>query len=325
MFRVIRLRTLVEDFRSGKGEKENYIEGCEAVMKARKYKDAEKLPVPKDELKKAKAMPKGTEEEKAERTAKIREIRNRINETNDINEEIEIAKFVCEELDKFSTDVMQKKVEESERIYAKGLNGVRNAEKSEIAEAIREAKALPATTKEEKEIRKNAIEIAKSRKSAFKAVKKYFTAEEDFSQPDFAILEKFFDIEDECEEKLKPLYEEKRLAKKQKDTAKVKQLAQEIKKVESERNEARRNSKAEMDKHAFFNRAAKPYLDADKLLKQKENYKHLDDISSHYEEAKARYEKELAEKAAEAARKAAEEKAYEERIKAEKAAAKAKK
>ena len=68
---------------------------------------------------------------------------------------------------------------------------------------------------------------------------------------------------------------------------------------------------------------AKPYLDADKLLKQKENYKHLDDISSHYEEAKARYEKELAEKAAEAARKAAEEKAYDEKIKAEKAAKKA--
>ncbi|MBO5433276.1 MAG: hypothetical protein J6A43_04385, partial [Clostridia bacterium] len=95
--------------------------------------------------------------------------------------------------------------------------------------------------------------------------------------------------------------------------------------IEAERNEARRNSKAEMDKHAFFNRAAKPYLDADKLLKQKENYKHFDEISSQYEEAKARYEKELAEKEAERARKLAEEKAYDEKIKAEKAAAKAKK
>ena len=68
----------------------------------------------------------------------------------EFNEEIEIAKFVCEELDVFSTTVMQKKVEESEKIYAKGLNGVRNVDATEIEEAIREAKALPATTKEER-------------------------------------------------------------------------------------------------------------------------------------------------------------------------------
>jgi colicin import membrane protein len=159
--------------------------------------------------------------------------------------------------------------------------------------------------------------------SAAKAAKKYFAGSAEFVQPDFEILEKFFDIEDECDAKLNTLYEAKRLAKKQKEADKVKALVSEIKDVEEQRKEARKNSKAEMDKHAFFNRAAKPFLDADKLLKQKENYKHLDDISSHYEEAKARYEKELAEKAAEAARKAAEEKAYDEKIKAEKAAKKA--
>ncbi len=313
VIRVLKIRAMFEDYGNGVLDDGSLVEAVDIIRNSREMVSAEPKTLDKSTYKSIK--------DKAERKA----AKKAYMADKEYNEEIEIAKFVCEELDKFSSVVMQKKVDESSKIYAKGLNGVLSVEMSEINEAIREAKALPSNTKEEKEIRKNAIEIAKIRKTALKAAKKYFKTPDEFVQPDFAILEKFFDIEDECDDKLKPLYDEKRLAKKQKDAAKVKQLAQEIKKVESERNEARRNSKAEMDKHAFFNRAAKPYLDADKLLKQKENYKHLDEISSQYEEAKARYEKELAEKAAEAARKAAEEKAYEEKIKAEKAAAKAKK
>lgn len=313
VIRVLKIRAMFEDFGNGVLDDGSLVEAVDIIRNSREMVCAEPKIIDKKSYKSVK--------DKAERKAAKKAYKADV----EFNEEIEIAKFVCEELDKFSTTVMQKKVEESERIYAKGLNGVRNATAVEIAEALREAKALPSGTKEEKEIRKNAIEIAKSRKAAFKAVNKYFTEEEDFSQPDFAILENFFNIEDECDDKLKSLSDEKRLAKKQKDTAKVKQLTEEIKKVEAERNEARRSSKAEMDKHAFFNRAAKPYLDADKLLKQKENYKHLDEISSRYEEAKVRYEKELAEKEAERARKLAEEKAYDEKIKAEKKAAKAKK
>ena len=47
-------------------------------------------------------------------------------------------------------------------------------------------------------------------------------------------------------------------------------------------------SKLETDKHANFNRAAKPFLDAEKLLKQKENYTHFEEIAAMYDEAKAR-------------------------------------
>ena len=57
-----------------------------------------------------------------------------------------------------------------------------------------------------------------------------------------------------------------------------------------------------MDKHAYFNRAAKPYLDAEKLITQQEMYSHLDEIIALYDEAKERYEAKLAVDAAEAAR-----------------------
>ena len=43
-----------------------------------------------------------------------------------------------------------------------------------------------------------------------------------------------------------------------------------------------------MDKHAYFNRAAKVYLDAEKLVKQKDNYSHFEEIEKMYDEAKSR-------------------------------------
>ena len=46
----------------------------------------------------------------------------------------------------------------------------------------------------------------------------------------------------------------------------------------------------ETDRHAYFNRAAKVYLDAEKLIKQQENYSHLDEIFKMYDEAKQRIE-----------------------------------
>lgn len=80
-----------------------------------------------------------------------------------------------------------------------------------------------------------------------------------------------------------------------------------------------------MDKHAYFNRAAKPYLDAEKLIKQQENYSHFDEIAAMYDEAKARHEIAEAEAAAEAKRLKDEEDAINAKIKAERAAKKKRK
>ena len=181
------------------------------------------------------------------------------------------------------------------------------------------AKAMP-----KGEIKKFAIEVARNKKSSFKALNKYYTNTE-LIQPDFAELEKIFDVEDACDDKLKALYLELRDAKKAKDSAKVKSLKADIKAYETKKAEARKASKAEMDKHAYFARAAKPYLDAEKLVKQEENYKHLDDIAEMYDDAKARYEASLAEQEAKALKEKEEQEAYAAQLKAEKAAKKASK
>lgn len=248
MFRVIRLRTLVEDFRSGKGEKENYIEGCEAVMKARKYKDAEKLPVPKDELKKAKAMPKETEEEKAERTAKIREIRNRINETNDINEEIEIASFVNFELERFSTDFGLKQLELVKLIVDAGEKYFYNV----YDEAMKLAVALPqSANKEEKRWRKQEIRNTKALRRSARLAKKYY--KDGAVSFDRQVIDDAYNMPDESPEQQKI------------------------------RRKAMKKANKEMN---LYTKVAMPYLSALRTVRLAEGYANLDEILENYDEEK---------------------------------------
>jgi len=183
------------------------------------------------------------------------------------------------------------------------------------------AKAMPKSTNEEKEIRKFAIEVARNKKSAYKALNKYF-ANEELVQPDFTELEKIFDAEDECDAKLKELYLNLKDAKKAKDGT-AKSIKADIKAYEEKKKEIHKASKTEMDRHAYFARAAKPYLDAEKLVKQEENYKHFDEIAEMYEESKARYEQAMAEAEEKARREKEEADAYAAQLKAEKAAKKA--
>ena len=57
--------------------------------------------------------------------------------------------------------------------------------------------------------------------------------------------------------------------------------------MQSKKKVAKKATKEETDRHAYFNRAAKVYLDAEKLIKQQENYSHLDEIEMLYEHVRS--------------------------------------
>ena len=307
--RVLKVRALFEDYGNGIVNDGQLVESIDLIRNARDM--ATKTPITLDK-KTYKSI-----KDKAERKAAKKEYRANF----EFNEEIEISKFVCAELDKFSTDTFKYQYRVQKAIYEAGLNGLKAMSLEDIKAELAAAKAMPKETTEEKEVRKFAIEIARNKKSAYKALNKYF-ANEELVQPDFAELEKLFDAEDECDAKLKELYLTLKDAKKAKDGT-AKSIKAEIKAYEAKKKEIHDASKAEMDRHAYFARAAKPYLDAEKLVKQEANYKHFDDIAEMYEEAKARYEQAQAE-AEEKARKEKEEaEAYAAQLKAEKAAKKA--
>lgn len=310
--RVLQVRALFEDYGNGIIDDGKLVEAIDIIRNAREMAVQAPKEVSKDSYKSIK-----------DNKALRKEAKKVYNESLKFNEEIEISKFVCAELDKFSTDLMKHELKIYEEIYNHGLNALLDADMAEIKEEYAAAKAMPKDSKEEKELRKFTVELARSKKSSCKAIHKYFPDHTGFVQPNFDDLEKYFDEEDECDAILKDLYLELREAKKVGDKSKVLSLKHEIKAQNTKRENARKASKAEMDKHAYFARAAKPYLDAKKLIEQAENYTHLDEIEALYDEAKVRHEAKLVADAEEAARIKAEEKAMKAQLKEEKAAKKA--
>ena len=212
------------------------------------------------------------------------------------------------------------------KIYDGGLEGLRKITLDDINKELAEAKALPKTDSEEKQIRKFAISVAKKKKSAYKAIHKYYgDPSVKFERLDFSVLEKYFDQEDACDDRLKTLYTELSDAKKAGNSEKVQMLRADIKKTASERKQARDMSKKEMDRHAYFNRAAKPYLDAERLINQEKYYQHFGEIEALYDEAKEREAEAKKARDAEVERLKAEDAAYKAQKKAEKLAKKGKK
>lgn len=310
--KILKVRAMFEDYGNGLLDDGELVEGIDIIRTSRKMAVA----TPKAIDKKAyKSIKDKEERKKAKKT---------LNEAKEFNEEIEISKMVCEELDKFSSDIVKHQVLLNKKVYKSGLPALLKADINGLKAEKRTAKALPKSTESEKEIRKIAVEIANSKISSYKAIQKYYKNGEEFVEPDFSVLESYFDIEDKCDEKIKQLVSDMTRAKKAKDNNTVELLKKEIEKTQAERKDAREKSKVETDKHAYFNRAAKPYLDAKKLLEEQENYNNLAKIAAEYENAKARHEAAIAKKAEEDAKKRAEEEAENAKIKAQKSAKKKK-
>ncbi len=249
MIRVIRIRTLVEDFKTGKGDKENYIEGCEAVFNARKYKNADKQTAPRDEMKAARLMPKNTQEEKLLRKETIKGLRHRISEINDTNEEIEIARFVNFELNRFTTEFGKKQLELANLIVNAGATNF-----YEIYEkAMMLASSLPVSTnKEEKRWRKQEIRNAKALKKSARLAYKYYENGVVFF--DKQSIDDAYNMPDDTTEQQKI------------------------------RRKSMKKANKEMNR---YTKVAMPYLAALRIVRLAEGYADLDSILSDYDNEKS--------------------------------------
>ncbi len=273
VIRVLQVRALFEDYANGALKNRQLVEAIDLVENAREMAVAEPKNTKKDVYRNA---PK-SERKEAKKAYKA---------DVEFDENIDISKFVCKELDKFDSDLGRHKLEVYNDIYSKGLDFINEINLKSVSAEVSEAKALPKSTEEEREFRSFRIEFAKSKLSAKRAYDKYYGSVNAFVKPDMNALTALFDKEDELDEEIYT-------ANQAGDKAKAKSLVNEKKEVQKE-------AKALMDEFAKFNRAAKPYNDAEKLLKQAENYSRLDEIAAKYDEAKAAAEAEEAEKEREA-------------------------
>lgn len=357
VIRVLQLRSLFEDYGNNALKNRQIVEAIDMVNNAKEMAVASPKEVSKDIYKKhpAKAEYKNTKaqykselaeakkqggdayanakveiqeklkEAKAQYKATYKAAKKEYRDALEFNEEIEISKFVCDELNKFNSVAVQHQVKLYKEVYDAGLEGVKYISIEKVKAELAAAKALTKETEEKKAIRTYEIEIAKKKISAKKAYDKYFGSVKEFVEPDMEALTALFDKEDALDAKLAELAKEKSLARKEKDDDKVREYAAEIKKLKAESKVLEAESKAMQDEFAKFNRAAKPYNDAKKLLTQEENFKHFDEIAALYDEAKAKAEEEEREREEMMAKKRAEEEAELARRKAEKEAKKNKK
>ncbi|MCH5315831.1 MAG: MFS transporter [Eubacterium sp.] len=291
IIRVLKVRALFEDYANNALKDKELVEAIDLVNDAREMALAEPKAVDKNSY-------KGITDKAEKKLAK-----KAYKEALEFNEEIEISKFVCAELDKFNSPIVQKQLSLYKAVCDQGLDGIKNTDIDAVKKELKDAKRLPKGTADEKEFRKISIELAKKKLSSYKNFVKHFGTVNEFVEPDMSIIEDFFNIEDECDELISALTKELSLAKKDKNEARIAELKQQIKTASKKRKNAREASKKEMDTHAVFNRAADVYITARKLLVQQENFSHFDEIAALYDEAKARAEEEDRLKAEETARK----------------------
>lgn len=291
--KVLKIRAMFEDYGNGILRDESIVEAIDIIDEANLlYKDrtlmttkddikkAERLPartpeekefkkneikrlkaaykefntqnrgIKKDRINQAKAMPKSTDAEKAARKAAIKAAKKENRELNKLNADISVCDFIIDEMNKYDTLRIKMQVERSRALEAAGYAGIFYYSKEDMAEA----KALPKSTHEEREIRSDAITCARALKNARKAMIKFYGSPENIVEPSDDAFKAAEALPDDT-------------------------FAHQL--------EKKRTVKKLVNEKSKYIRSVKPLLDARRQLTEKENYAHLDDIRARYADAKA--------------------------------------
>lgn len=243
---VLKIRAMFSDYGNNLLDDDELIEAMEIINTARELKGEEAQPVDKSRLQAARKMPKKTAEQKNEKKAAIKEARKQIRAVRDRNDQIESMPIVIEELEKFSTLRYQIQLQEAEKVYNNGKLYYYESAREDLAKA----KAMPKSTKQEKEIRADAINLARTKIASAKLMDKY--SKDGLAEPDESVKEEI----------------QNRETSSFADTIRQKQeLKKYIKSV------------------SRYKRAIAPYENAKALIVQAENYTHLAEIEQLYENA----------------------------------------
>ncbi len=307
IIKVLRVRALFEDYGNHVLRDRDIVETIDMIEESAQFENAQ----PKD-LKKMKAAIKSAPTKQARKDA-----RKLYKGAAEYNDTIEISKIVMEEMRKFDTEEWKFKLKEAQQLAAAGLDGLTADSYEKLQSILKKAKAMPKETKLQKEERSSAIESAKNRIYSKKIIeKKHGGHIEAF---DTSVFESLFEKEDANLEARTGLEEQIKQAKKSKNAAEVQNLKAQRERLKKEKKEIDAEIKKATDDNSYYNKLAKPYIDAVKLVKQAENYRHYEDIKALYDDAKSRAQEEarLEEEKEKALKE--EQKAMKEKLKAERA------
>lgn len=299
MVKVLQVRALFEDFGRNVLSDKDLVKAIDLVREAKEYVNKPELPTDKNAVKAAKTK----EDKKAAKKARKAALEH--------NELIKVSQFVVDELNRFNTVQGKAQLENAKQIVATGFDYINTVSKADLGAA----KVLPTSTEEEKAFRKAEISRIKESLYAQKIARKHFpNGIEEFDSTEF---DRLFVEQDSIEEKINAEYANFYKARDEKDKAAAEEAMAVIKSLKAKAKEIDKAIKKATDDSSVYNRAAKPYLDAKKLITMAENYTHYDEIDAMYDEAKLRYEEAERFAAEEEARKEAAEKEHAAQLRAQ--------
>lgn len=147
VIRVLKIRSLFEDYGNNALDNHKIVEAIDLVEKSRKMAAETPKTVTKE-------MYKNISDKKQRKAAK-KEYKEALN----FNEEIEISKFVCAELDKFKSENYIYQVKVYSEILENGLAGIVNANEADLRREIALAKAMPKTLRMKKSIAHSVLNL----------------------------------------------------------------------------------------------------------------------------------------------------------------------
>ncbi len=216
---VLKIRAMFENHALGVLEKEELIQVMEIILEAKKLFGKEKMSVDK----------------KADKDTK--------KEIKETNLAIERASIIMEDINKFSTKAGKARLAQAETDLAKGKPYFY----SNAAEELALARKLPKHSKEEKEIRSDAIKNARVKKESALLINKYGL--ENIHEPNESEKEEI--INRETKSFFETLKQKKEL-------------------------------RAFLKSESVYKRVVKPYTDAQNLINQAKYYTHYDELVAMY-------------------------------------------
>ncbi len=235
---VLKIRAMFEDYGNNVLDDAQLVGAMEIIESAKG--DLTKKPVDKTALKAARKL-KDKEAIKTEKT-KIKEIKRH-------NELVESLPIVVDELDKFNTERYKSQLVSARETVAYGEIYLYD----NWREDMYKARKLPHSNKQEKEIRADAINLARAKKISARLLTKW--GKDNLVVPNEQVKEEIQNRE---------------------TNSMVEQM------------KAKKDLKAYTKGVSAYHRITKPYNDAKNLIIQAENYTHLAEIEALYEGVKAK-------------------------------------
>jgi Na+/melibiose symporter-like transporter len=277
MVKVLKIRAFFEDFGNNALSDSDLVEVIDMVETANELIDAQPTEVTKAGIKEARAT---------KDKAAIKQAKKEYKKSLERNNEITLAPYVINEMNRFNNELGKIQVEDATLVYNAGIDGLSKVDLSELKKELKEAKNLPNKTDEEKEIRNYKVNFLRTRITAKNYYDKYYGTVKVLEKPDDTTLNELFNIEEKYDAQEDALYKSLFAAQESGDKAEAKRINKEIKELKEKFKKLNKQINDEQNKRLSYTRSAKPLLDAQKLLAQAENYTHFEEIKERYAQAK---------------------------------------